>query len=98
MVPGTSVQLPRAFTQKARPGRVQTEGQQHSPYLQVDFPWVFSQLGQWYMSMSGASSSSTPTQLKQRKHRCGQHSMPQVLAQQNFRQLLLSPQEGPAVV
>lgn len=38
-------------------------------YLQVDFPWVFSQFGQWYMSMSGASSSSTPTQLKWRRNR-----------------------------
>lgn len=38
-------------------------------YLRVDFPWVFSQFGQWYMSMSGASSSSTPTQLKRRRNR-----------------------------
>lgn len=36
-------------------------------HLHVDLPWVFSQFGQWYMSMSGASSSSTPTQLKQEK-------------------------------
>lgn len=35
----------------------------------VDLPWVFSQFGQWYMSISGASSSSTPTQLREEKHR-----------------------------
>lgn len=36
-------------------------------HLHVDLPWVFSQFGQWYMSISGASSSSTPTQLKQQR-------------------------------
>lgn len=45
-------------------GRWELRGSTMAQYLQVDFPWVFSQFGQWYMSMSGASSSSTPTQLK----------------------------------
>lgn len=39
-------------------------------YLHVDLPWVFSQFGQWYMSISGASSSSTPTQLKWNNKSC----------------------------
>lgn len=55
--------------QQARPGSVRSKGWWCGLYLQVDFPWVFSQFGQWYMSMSGASSSSTPTQLKCRKYR-----------------------------
>ena len=62
--PGTWVQLPGHFTQQASPGRVGARGGSMALYLRVDFPWVFSQFGQWYMSMSGASSSSTPTQLK----------------------------------
>lgn len=39
----------------------------HWCYSRVDLPCVFSQFGQWYMSISGASSSSTPTQLEEQK-------------------------------
>lgn len=65
---------PAVTTQGASPepmgrGQLGLRGGGVALYLQVDFPWVFSQFGQWYMSMSGASSSSTPTQLERRKHR-----------------------------
>lgn len=59
----------QCYSSKLGQGQSGTRGGCVALHLQVDFPWVFSQFGQWYMSMSGASSSSTPTQLKCRKHR-----------------------------